>query len=51
MDDREIIERVLAGDNNAFGELVERYQVKVYNLTLRMTGNEEDASDMAQEAF
>ena len=51
MDDREIIERVLAGDNNAFGELVERYQVKVYNLALRLTGNEDDACDMAQEAF
>lgn len=51
MEDREIIERVLAGDNDAFGTLVERYQTKVYNLTLRMSGNEDDACDLAQEAF
>ena len=51
MDEREIIERVLAGDNDAFGVLVERYQSKVYNLALRMTGSEDDAADMAQETF
>lgn len=51
MEDRDIIEQVLAGDTDAFGQLVERYQSKVYNLALRMTGSEDDASDMAQEAF
>ena len=51
MDERNIIEQVLAGDNEAFGVLVERYQTKVYNLALRITGNEDDAADMAQEAF
>lgn len=51
MDEKDIIQKVLAGDNDAFGLLVERYQTKVYNLALRMTGSEEDAADMAQEAF
>ena len=51
MDEKEIIEQVLAGDNNAFGLLVERYQDRVYNLTLRMCGNADDAFDLAQEAF
>ena len=51
MDERNIIEQVLAGDNEAFGVLVERYQTKVYNLALRITGNEDDAADMSQEAF
>lgn len=51
MEDREIIEQVLAGDTDAFGLLVERYQNKVYSLALRMVGNEDDACDMAQEAF
>jgi len=51
MDEKAIIEKVLAGDNNAFGGLVERYQTRVYNLALRMCGNQDDAFDLAQEAF
>lgn len=51
MDENKIIEQVLAGDNNAFGLLVERYQDRVYNLALRMCGNPDDAFDLAQEAF
>lgn len=51
MDEQAIIEKVLAGDNNAFGELVEVYQDRVYNLALRMSGNADDAFDLAQEAF
>ena len=51
MEEREIIERVLAGDNDAFGLLVEKYQTKVYNLALRMCGSEDDAFDLAQDAF
>lgn len=51
MDEREIIQKVLDGDNDAFGLLVEKYQTKVYNLALRMSGNEDDAFDLSQEAF
>ena len=51
MDERNIIEQVLAGDNDAFGQLVELYQGKVYNLALRMCGNPDDAFDLAQESF
>ena len=51
MDEREIIERVLAGDNDAFGLLVEAYQTRVYNLALRLFGNRDDAFDLAQESF
>ena len=51
MEDKEVIERVLAGDNDAFGLLVEKYQTKVYNLALRMCGNEDDAFDLSQDSF
>ncbi len=51
MEDKDIIEQVLGGDNDAFGLLVEKYQTKVYNLALRMSGNEDDAFDLAQESF
>ena len=47
----EIVQRVLSGDTEAFEALVIEHQNKVYSLALRMVGNEEDARDMAQEAF
>lgn len=39
------------GDRNAFGRLVQAYQVPVYNLTYRMLGNTGEAEDAAQETF
>ena len=47
----EIIVKVHSGDADAFEALVLEHQNKVYSLALRMVGNEEDARDMAQEAF
>jgi RNA polymerase sigma factor (sigma-70 family) len=46
-----IIKRILAGETELFEKLVLENQTGVYNLALRMVGNEEDAFDMAQEAF
>ena len=49
--EKEIIERVLGGDANAFEELVLRYEKTVYSLAVRMVSDREDAADMTQEAF
>ena len=46
-----VIQAVLDGDVNAYEALVKEYEKNVYNLALRMTGNSEDAADMAQESF
>ena len=46
-----LIERVLAGDANAFEPLVLEHQTNVYRLALRLMGNEADAADAAQDAF
>ena len=45
------IEAVKAGNVNAFQYLVETYESRVYNLALRMLGNEHEAQDAAQDAF
>ena len=46
-----IIRRVLDGDSNAFEKLLLDNQTNVYNLSLKMLGNPEDAMDASQEAF
>lgn len=51
MDERQVIQRVLDGDQEAFAGLVTAYEKQVYNLCLRMCGNQEDARDLSQEAF
>ncbi|MCS7167497.1 MAG: sigma-70 family RNA polymerase sigma factor [Gemmatales bacterium] len=50
-DDRTLIRRCLQGRIDAFGELVRRYQDRLYNAVYRFLGNAEDARDVVQEAF
>ncbi len=47
----QLIRLVLAGETEAFEALVRAHEKNVYNLALRMTGDPQDAEDMAQEAF
>lgn len=47
----ELARRAGRGDEDAFSELVRLHEKKVYNLALRICGNQEDAADAAQEAF
>jgi RNA polymerase sigma-70 factor (ECF subfamily) len=51
LDDGELIESFLQGDENAFEELVRRYESQVYNLAYRLLGNPSDAFDASQEVF
>ncbi|MEN8149364.1 MAG: sigma-70 family RNA polymerase sigma factor [Planctomycetota bacterium] len=49
--DAEIVHRVLAGDADAYEGLVRRYQERLYRAAWKILGNEDDARDVAQEAF
>lgn len=51
MSEQELIQAARSGDQKAFAALVEANQAMVYSLAYRMTGNSEDAADLAQEAF
>jgi RNA polymerase sigma-70 factor, ECF subfamily len=49
--DLEAIRRCLAGDQQAFTELLERHKAVVYSLARNMLGDATEAEDAAQEAF
>jgi len=51
MDDRALVEALLAGDREAPRRFVELYQYRVFGLCLRMMGHRQDAEDVAQDAF
>jgi RNA polymerase sigma-70 factor (ECF subfamily) len=48
---RTLIERVLAGDVEAFRELVERHQRRVFGFVRNMVRNPADVEDLVQEVF
>jgi RNA polymerase sigma-70 factor (ECF subfamily) len=52
--DRKESELILAarkGDLDAFNQLVLRYQDRIYNLAVRILGDEDDAGDITQNTF
>lgn len=49
--DNELVERVLAGDRNAYRGLVERHQGRVFYIGLRFLRTPEEAEDFAQDVF
>lgn len=50
-EERALIERCKRGDLGAFNDLVRKYEKQVYNFAYRLTGNYDDANDVAQDAF
>jgi RNA polymerase sigma-70 factor (ECF subfamily) len=50
-DDRRLIADCVAGRTSAFGELVRRYQDRLFNAVLRVVDNADDAADVVQDAF
>jgi len=50
-DDNRLISDCLRGNPAAFGQLVRRYQDRLFNTVYRQLDNAEDAQDVVQEAF
>jgi RNA polymerase sigma-70 factor (ECF subfamily) len=49
--DRADMERLMAGQDAALNDLMERHAAPVFQFLCRMVGNEDDANDLAQETF
>ena len=49
--DQYLIDKTLEGDNNSFGELVDRYQNFVYTIAIRILKVSEEAEEVAQDSF
>jgi RNA polymerase sigma-70 factor (ECF subfamily) len=47
----ELVDRARVGDTAAFGELVKRYERRIYRMARQITQNDEDAEDILQETF
>jgi len=50
-DEHLLVASAKAGDTAAFEELVNRYERKIFRLTMNITRNREDAEDSMQDAF
>lgn len=50
-DERALVERCRAGDESAFGELVDRYKNLVYAMVGRLVADRSLADDLAQDVF
>ena len=46
-----IVQRVQNGEVSAFNQLVQKYRQPLFSTIYNMTGNREDATDIAQEVF
>jgi len=51
VEDADLIVRVRKGDVEAFNHLVSRWEKRVYNYLLRLTGKTEDSLDLTQDVF
>jgi RNA polymerase sigma-70 factor, ECF subfamily len=51
LDDGQLVPQHLAGDPQAFGALVDRYQTRLLQFINRMIGDWERAEDLVQEVF
>src|SRR5690242_8228148 len=50
-EDARILRGLRAGINDAYEELIDRFEQPVYNIVFRLLGNSSDAADVVQDVF
>ncbi|MBR6898797.1 MAG: RNA polymerase sigma factor [Bacteroidales bacterium] len=51
MEDKEIVQKILAGDTEQYAEIVRRYQQIVANLTYKLCGTRLEPEEVTQQVF
>ena len=51
VNERELIDRARSGDRDAFRQIVEMHKKNLFYLAYDLTGSNEDAEDLSQDAF
>ncbi len=49
--DSKLLERLKAGDEEAFAAIVDRYSAQTYRIARTITGNRQDAEEVVQDTF
>lgn len=49
--DRHLVEKVLSGDTNAFGDIIKQTEKLVAQIVFKMINNAEDRKDIAQDVY
>ncbi len=51
LDDLDLLQASISGDQNAFNTLLDRHKDRVYRTALGLMGNHEEAEELAQDVF
>lgn len=51
LDNSQLIDKALEGEQKACAELVNRFKPRIFNLVIKMVKNREEAEDLTQETF
>lgn len=49
--DEELVSAAQKGEDNAFAQIISRYQGKIYSYVYRLTNHREEATDITQDVF
>lgn len=51
MEEKDLVRRILAGEQSAYHEMIQKYQRLVYHMVARVVSNEQDCEELCQDVF